>query len=144
MLERGHRGLRRIGERSQCSGRRERSTVVYVVGSMRHISVGTVTGGQSPGIAAVTPEVLWVCDAVCAINEGDVPVVVKIRFRETVVQAVRIETHERVVGEKQRPPSADADVELDPKISVSVPVMVAIRAPGPTFAIGDRPLRLSD
>src|ERR1019366_7899947 len=144
VLECGHRCLRRVRERSQCSRRRERSTVVEVVGSVRHISIGTVTGGQSPGIGAVTAEMLWIRDRISAIDQSDIAIVFARRFREAIVKAVGIETHERVVCEKQWAPGADPDVELDPKISVPVAVVVTLLASGPTFAIGDCGLRLSD
>ena len=78
MLERGHRSFGRIGKRSQRSGGRDRAMIVCLVGSVRHIAIRTVAGGQPPGVRAVTRKVFWVRNRIGAVDQRNVAVVIEI------------------------------------------------------------------
>src|SRR5437764_8197751 len=54
------------------------------------------------------------------------------------MQAVRIESEERIVREEQRTARSYADIELYSVITVSVSVVVSCRTAGPSGAIADR------
>ena len=70
---------------------------------------------------------LGIGDAIRAIDQRDVAVVLEIRGGVTVLQTVRIEAEERVVGEEQRASAADSNVELDSVIGVPVTVLISVR-----------------
>src|SRR5678816_3911314 len=59
------------------------------------------------------------------------------------MQTMRIETEERIMSEKQRPPCTHSNIELDPVVSVSISVVVPIRRARPPSAILQRSLFLS-
>ena len=105
---------------------------------MRHVSPRPVAGGEAPRISAVSGEVLWVGDTVCAIDQGNVAVVFKVRRSVAVVQAVRVKSEVGIVCEEERASGSNADVEFYPVVRLPIAVVVSCRASRPASAIAQR------
>ena len=110
---------------------------------MRYVTLGTIARRKTPRIRAVPLKVFRIRNRVSAIDQSDVAIVLKIRRCIAVVQAVRIESYVRVVGEEQRTPGAYAYIEFDSVIGMSIAIMISIVRTRPASAIADRHLRLA-
>ncbi len=82
---------------------------------------------------------LRVPDAIFEVYEGQVAIVVEI-IRITIAE-MRIETHIRIVREKQRTAAADAHIQLDPIIGVAVDIVISFFGVRPVLTIIDGGLR---
>src|SRR5580698_7040304 len=138
VFERFHRRFGCIAKRRERAGWRKGSGVIIAIGGVRHITVGAVAGSQTPRIWTVPSEVFRIRNRVGAINPRDIAIVLEIRFGETIVQAMRIETHIGVVGKEERPSAAHANVELNSEIAVAVAIAVAFRAARPAGIVKRR------
>src|SRR5690348_3184280 len=98
MFKRGHRCLRRIWERGESAGGRERAVVVARVGSMRTVAALIVAGGDAPGVWSVTRKLLWILDAVFEIDAGEIAIIFEIVGE--AIPRMRIEGQVRVMCEK--------------------------------------------
>src|SRR5690349_24061473 len=101
-----HRCVGRVRKRRQRTSEGNRAQIVRRIGSRRNVIGGAVARGQTPGIGAVSFVMLRVGDAVGAIDQRDVAVVVEVRRGVAIVQLVRIERQERVMGKEQRSAAA--------------------------------------
>src|SRR5262249_58540656 len=114
--------------------------IVSVIRSMGHIAFRTIRRSEAPCVGAVARIVFGIGDAIGTIDQSEVPIVFEVGRAVAVVQAVRVESEVRVVGEKQWSAGPDSNLELDPIISVTIAIVIAVERAGPPSAIVNRGL----
>src|ERR1700674_2315532 len=109
---------------------------------MWNVARWAIAGRQSPGVRAISLEVLGIGNRICAINQRDVAVVVEVRGCIAVMQAVRIEADVRILSEEERSSRTNSYIELNSEIGVPISVVISVGRARPACAIVQSILRL--
>ena len=92
---------------------------------MRAVALVVVARREPPAIRAVALVALRVAHAVLAVDERVLDVLLPV-VGITVLEAVRVEKEERVLGEEQRPAIVGAERQLDVVVFAPVPEVAAL------------------
>src|SRR5215472_876461 len=85
---------------------------------MGSISRGTIARSETPVVGPVALVLRRILDAVSAINQSKIPIILKV-IREAIVDSSGVEAHIGIVGEEQRI-ALCSDVQLDAEVSPTV------------------------
>lgn len=114
VFERGHRLLWGVGKRRKRDHARDRAALFATI---RFAAVDACR--KSPAIFAEADTLIRICDAIRAIDQSEMAIIFEV-IRVTIFFAARIEAHERKVREEKIAAGADAHVELDAEVGVTV------------------------